>query len=88
MADQKKDIRIEFPAKGGTYCYQEYGVYEYGVYPKGSVLAGQPSRRFLNRYPTLEEAQREHPDAKWKGTGSHFSPPQLNHLPTGPDPSE
>ena len=47
-----EDIRIEFPSRGATYCHQEYGVYKYGVYPRSSVLAGQQSRHFLDRFET------------------------------------
>ena len=71
---------IEFPARGATYCHQEFGVYEYGTYPRHSVLAGQTSRRFLGSYETLREAQSAHPGAK-AAEGCGFRAPSLNHLP-------
>lgn len=58
-------ILIEFPASGSTYEFQEHGVYAYDEYPEGSVLEGQPRRRFIDRHEQLEVAQREHPKAKW-----------------------
>jgi hypothetical protein len=69
MADR---IEIEFPAAGATYCHQEYGVYSYGEYPPGSVLEGQEKRSFLGSYPTLEEAQANHPGANWSGGGCGY----------------
>lgn len=79
-----KDKRIEFPSQGLTYRRAEYGVYGYDEYPEGSVLAGQQRRTFLASYPTLEEAQEEHPDAVIVA-GSGYQPPYLGHLPDGPD---
>lgn len=61
---------IEYPSRGISYLHPHYGVYEYGVYPRSSVLAGQTSRRFLDSFPTLEEAQAAHPDAEWYGEGT------------------
>lgn len=76
---------IEFPSRGQTYCRTEYGVYEYDTYPEWSVLAGQERRRFIGAYPTREQAQRSHPDAEWTGSGSHYAPPDLSHLPDDAD---
>jgi hypothetical protein len=63
---------IEYPAAGATYCRPEYGVYRYGTYPEGSVLEGQESRAALGSYATLDEAQSEHPEARWDGGGSGY----------------
>jgi|SRR5215831_872808 len=78
-----KDIRIEYPSRGATYCRDEYGVYEYSEYGPGSVLEGQECRRFLASYPSLVEAQTAYPDADVTGCG--FSPPYLDHLPDDTD---
>lgn len=61
---------IEYPAAGATYSHDEYGVYRYSEYPAGSVLEGQEKRSALGTYPTLPEAQREHPDARYEGDGA------------------
>ena len=66
MADS---IRIEFPSQGATYRREEYGVYAYGVYEASSVLAGQSSRRFLDAFPTLEEARAAYPAAEFEREG-------------------
>jgi hypothetical protein len=74
------DIRIEYPARGGTYRRDVYGVYEYSEYPPSSVLAGQTRRVIIGQYETLEEAQRHHPRAII-AEGSGYVPPSLDHLP-------
>ena len=79
-----RDVRIEYPSRGATYCRDEYGVYAYSVYPESSVLAGQERRVFISSYETLEEAQREHPNAV-PVEGCGYRAPYLNHLPDGPD---
>jgi hypothetical protein len=61
---QAPDIRIEYPARGETYCHDEYGVYEYGEYPRSSVLSGRTRRNFLDTFTTLEEAQAKYPNAE------------------------
>jgi hypothetical protein len=71
---------IEFPSLGKTYCRQEYGVYEYDTFPESSVLAGHQRRRFVGSYPTLEQAQRSHPDAL-PVDGSLYQDIDLSHLP-------
>lgn len=81
----KSMLRIEYPAKGTTYCKSLYGVYEYDTYPKSSVLAGQIRRILRGQYDTLEQAQQAHPQATYNGVGSGFSVPNLGHLPDGPD---
>jgi hypothetical protein len=76
---REREVRIEYPSRGATYNRPEYGVYEYGTYPEGSVLAGQQSRRFLDSFGTLAEAQAAHPGADVSGCG--YQPPYLGHLP-------
>jgi hypothetical protein len=79
-----KDIRIEYPARGTTYCKQVYGVYSYDRWPRSSVLAGQQRRTWLGEYPTQEEAQLAHPEAK-PNCGCGFQAPSLSHLPDDGD---
>jgi hypothetical protein len=71
---------IEFPATGATYSHDEYGVYRYSTYERGSVLEGQEKRSALGTYPTLEEAQLEHPDAEYTG-GSQYREITVPHTP-------
>jgi hypothetical protein len=63
----KPETVIEYPAAGATYHRDEYGVYRYDTYPSGSVLEGEERRSALGSYPTLEEAQHNHPEATWTG---------------------
>lgn len=78
MRTKAADLRIEYPARGSTYCRQEYGVYEYGRFGRGSVLAGQTRRIFLGSFATLEEAQAAFPSATTSSCG--FQPPFVGHL--------
>ena len=77
---------IEEASCGATYQNEAgtFTVYEHGVYPRHSVLAGQPSRKWLGEYDSLAEAQAAHPDAEVIG-GSSYREPSLKHLPDGPD---
>ena len=77
------NIQIEYPSRGATYHNDAYGVYEYSTYPRSSVLADQSRRVFLDCFDTLEEAQKEYPDAQV--TSSCYQPPYLNHLPDDGD---
>jgi hypothetical protein len=78
---------IEFPSRGATYCRDEYGVYTYDTYPRTSVLAGQERRTFVDRYPTLAEAQAAHPDATvTAGCGYRDINAMVAHLPGDDDP--
>ena len=79
-----RDLTIEFPSSGATYCRDEYGVYAYDEYPSGSVLEGQERRSFLGSYATLEEAQAAHPDAV-PTEGCGYREPSLSHLPYDPE---
>jgi hypothetical protein len=69
-------IVIEFPSAGATYPSpgqpDRYGVYKYDEYPRGSVLEGTERRSLLGQYDSLEEAQKEHPEAEWNGGGSGY----------------
>lgn len=62
---------IEFPSVGSTYHIEEYGVYEYSKHPRGSVLAGQERRVFIDCFDTLEEAQAKYPKAEWNDTAEY-----------------
>lgn len=55
-----------------------YSVYQFGTYEKGSVLAGQTRKRFLDGFDTLEEAQEAYPEATvgFRDAGNTFG-----HLP-------
>jgi hypothetical protein len=66
------DIVIEYPTSGATYSHDEYGVYGYDEYPAGSVLEGQPRRRFLDSFDTLAEARAAYPGASWSGEASGY----------------
>jgi hypothetical protein len=48
------------------------------------VLAGQPCRKFVDNFETLEEAKKAYPTAR-EIAGTTYQPPSLNHLPDGPD---
>jgi hypothetical protein len=78
-----EDIRIEFPSRGATYHEQKYGVYKYDTFPRGSVLAGQTRRVFLDQFDSEEEAKQKYPGAPVCGPG--YSPPYLGHLPDDGD---
>jgi hypothetical protein len=79
MMPKKSRICIEFPSRGETYCDQVYGVYEYDTYPRGSVLAGDERRSFLDSFESIEEARKAYPGAD--ETGCQFVHKNLNHLP-------
>lgn len=68
-----RDIQIEFPSMGTTYCREVYGVYAYDTWPSSSVLAGQCRRTFLGSFTTLEQATAKYPNATVTN-GSGFSP--------------
>ena len=79
---------IEFASHGATYRNRAgYSVYEHSEYPRSSVLAGQPCRRFVQRFETLDAAQRAHPDATFLGHEGQttYQPPDLSHLPDDGD---
>ena len=72
---------IEQGSRGATYQNDEseFTVYEIGVYGRGSVLAGQQRRQWLDSFKSLAEAQAAYPKAKV--SGSTYRPPSLHHLP-------
>ncbi len=64
---------IEPGGHGETYHRRTgYTVYEHGVYPRHSVLAGQPSRRWLDHFDTLEAAKAAYPDAELIAGSTHI----------------
>jgi hypothetical protein len=62
-----------------------FAVYGWGTYPSSSVLAGQPMKVFIASFPTMEAAQKAHPEAT---PANQWTEPQvsLNHLPGEDDP--
>lgn len=58
----------------------------WGTYPAHSVLAGQPSKTFIDNYPDEAAARAAHPDAQ--GFSSSWVEPQVSlaHLPGENDP--
>lgn len=66
--------------RGETYATDRWTVYEHGTYPRGSVLAGQSRRTWVDDFDTLEEAVIAYPDAQVI-TGSTYRKPSLAHLP-------
>lgn len=66
--------------------YGGVDVLGWGTYPRHSVLAGQPSKTFLDNFPTEEAARAAYPQAA--GFSSRWTEPQvcLSHLPGEDDP--
>ena len=74
----KKELTIEAGKYGG------FTVYEWGIYPDHSVLAGQDKKQFIDNFDTLEEAEKEYPEAV---TGYRSANNYVDHLPDPEDPS-
>lgn len=77
--------------RGATYQNHRWTVYQHGTYPRGSVLAGQPSRRFVESYESLEAAQAAYPHAEvlaHGGTTYRDINAMTAHLPGEDDPQE
>jgi hypothetical protein len=57
-----------------------YSVHSWGVYERGSVLAGQPRKRWLDSFETEAEVLAAYPKAT---PNSRWTEPRvsLNHLP-------
>lgn len=72
---------IEQGSRGATYreSASTFTVYEIGTYSRSSVLAGQQSRKWLDSFDSLEEAQAAFPDAEFI-EGSTYREPSLGHL--------
>lgn len=53
----------------------------WGTYPESSVLAGQPSKTFIDSFPDEDAARKAFPQAQ--GFSNKWTEPQvsLNHLP-------
>jgi len=67
--------------RGQTYSRPTFAVYAHFTYPRGSVLAGQDGRRYVDGgFPTPEAAKAEYPSAEIID-GSTYAAPSLNHLP-------
>lgn len=79
---------IEEASRGATYQNRAgtFTVYEHSIYPRGSVLAGQARRVWLDEFDSLEAARKAYPKADF--SGCTYQPPCLSHLPDpeGPDP--
>lgn len=76
---------IEPGGRGATYRHTTgYTVYKMGVYPRHSVLAGQVSRTWMDRFETVDEAKAKYPTAELIA-GTSYSPPYLGHLPDDGD---
>lgn len=73
-----RDLTIE-RGRGETYRTDRWTVYEHGTYERGSVLAGQSRRSWLDDFETLQEAIVAYPDAEVID-GTTYFPPSLNHL--------
>ena len=73
--------------RGETYSKPTFAVYEHGTYPRHSVLAGQPSRRFIDGgFETPEAAQAKYPAARIIDGSTHIPIAQLTaHLPDDTD---
>lgn len=73
-------MNAEEPRYGGGVA-----VYGWGWYERSSVLAGQPMKKYLERFDTAEEAQAVYGDM---GFSSKWTEPEvsLNHLPGEDDP--
>jgi hypothetical protein len=65
--------------RGATYASERWTVYEHGVYDRDSVLSGQSRRTWLDDFETLEEAQKEYPEAVVCAF-STYTPVYLDHL--------
>lgn len=67
--------------RGQTYNRHTFAVYEEFTYPRGSILAGQSGRRYIDGgFETPEAAKAAHPEAQIID-GSTFQAPCLAHLP-------
>lgn len=74
----ERNLTIEL-GRGATYSDERFTVYEHGVYPCHSVLAGQPSRTYVDSFKTLSEAIKAYPTATVI-EGTTYAPPSLSHL--------
>ena len=61
-----------------------FDVHGFDIYPKGSVLAGQYRKSFLDTFDSEERAQNRFPGSR---SGGEFTDPgnTFGHLPDGPD---
>ena len=82
---QKVTYTIEPQPDVGGFEGEGYNVYEWGRYERGSVLAGQERKTFIEAYETLEAATKARPQAEIMGHSveCHNS---FGHLPDEDDP--
>jgi len=76
---------IEQGSRGATYrnSNDTWTVYEISRYPRGSVLAGQQRRVWMDDFNSLDEAKAAYPKAEV--SGCTYREPYLNHLPDDGD---
>lgn len=78
---KKRELTIE-REHGETYSRSTFAVYEHGTYPRSSVLAGMPSRKYVDGgFATAEEAKAEYPDAYESGSTFISADVITRHLP-------
>ncbi|MFV8385079.1 hypothetical protein ACNO5E_13400 [Vibrio parahaemolyticus] len=87
MAKSTKDVLIDGkPADHLTYEHRDSRicVHAWGTYSSDSVLAGQPLKKFVDSFETVEEAIAEYPDAE---SSNPLIQPQntFDHLPDDAD---
>lgn len=73
--------------RGETYSHATYAVYEHGVYPPHSVLAGQPSRRYVDGgFVDAADAKAKYPLARVIDGTTHVPiATRVAHLPDDTD---
>ena len=52
-------------------------MYLHGEYERSSVLAGQPKRTLVDVFDSIEEAQRQYPNAEVLDAGSAYPSAQM-----------
>ena len=87
MKDRITHYTIE-NGRGATYSNSKIVVYGHGTYPRGSVLAGQPLRKWIDSFATIEEAKEKFPKAQvLVGVGTTYVDidSMVSHLPDEQD---
>jgi len=88
--ERRTTFTIE-PGRGATYSNGDLTLYAHGRYPRGSVLAGQHRRQWIDSFPSAELAREFVGLAKTKRIriemleGSTYQAPNLSHLPDDTD---
>ena len=86
MARERKGRLTIEREHGETYSKSTFAVYEHGYYPRSSVLAGLPSRKYVDGgFESEAEAKAKYPRAQ--SSGSTFIPSDVmtRHLPDDGD---